>query len=97
MSSVLIQEMTPATSHGSRYVCVRATVMATTPRPYYLFVASGYVTAVFNPKPSGRQMGKTLHGATADDVAAELVANYKRDGAALADLYRQAVAMIPAA
>lgn len=97
MSSVMVQEMTPGTNYGARYVCVRATVMAKTPRPYYLFVAPGYVTVVFDPKPSGRQMGKTLHGKTADDVAAELVKGYKRDGDALADLYRRAVAMIPAA
>lgn len=96
MSSVLVESMTPATSHGSRHVNVRATVMADKPRGYYLFVANGYVTAVFNPKPGGRELGKTLRG-TPDEVAAQLVASYKRDGRTLADLYRQAVAMIPAA
>ena len=92
MASILIEKMEK--SDKANAVSVYATVAdERKPRSYYLWVNVDAVTVVYEPA-NRRHLGRTYFGRDDVTTARELARGYKRDGATLADLTRQARALL---
>ena len=92
VASILIEKMEKSPE------CAAVSVYATVaderkPRSYYLWVNVDAVTVVYEPD-NRRHLGRTYFGRDDVTTTRELQKGYKRDGATLADLTRQARALL---